>query len=189
MDRLYLRERSVLDLPVLPFDEIGTDFPAADFEMLVVVTYQGVSNQWLLRDKSIQAKQRGYRLYSYVDPSASVDSTAALGENTIVCPHAIVEPFSRIGNGVIVRTGVYVGHDCEIGDYCFVAPRASLSGFARIKPHVFIGNSATVRDRITVGEEAVIGAGVTVLRDVPPRTIMKTPDNVIIPVRRSQIDI
>lgn len=189
VDRAYLKDPLVLGLPVIAFEDVEREFTAKDFEMLVVVTFQGISSQWLLRDKSLAAKRKGYRLYTYIDPRASVDKTVVFGENCVVCPQVIIEPFTKIGNGVIVRTGVYVGHDCRIGDYCFLAPRASISGFAKIRPHVFIGNHATIRDRVTVGEEAVVGAGVTVLKDLQPKMILKAPDPFLIPGKRSTIEI
>lgn len=189
VDRAFLKNEQVFGLPVVAFEEVQKEYPCRDHEMLVVVTFQGISNQWLLRDKSLEARQKGYRLFTYVDPTAQIDPTVTMGENAVICPGVTIEPFAKLGTGVIIRTGVYVGHDCEVGDYCFLAPRASICGFAKIKPHVFVGTNASVRDRVTIGEGSVIGAGVAVLRDVGPQMILKAPDAVVIPGKRETIDI
>ena len=76
-------------------------------------------------------------------------------------------------DGVIIRSGAYIGHHCHIGAYSYVAPRASMSGHTVVGENVFIGNNATLRDRLTIGHEALIGAGAVVLRDVGAKQIWR----------------
>jgi len=96
-----------------------------------------------------------------------------VNEGTIVLPHAIIEPFARIGVNVVLWSGAHVAHDTEIGDHAFLAPQAVIAGNCRIGERTFIGVNATVRDGITIGADCVIGAGAVVLRDVPAGTVVK----------------
>lgn len=83
----------------------------------------------------------------------------------------------------------YIGHDNILGEYCYIAPRASLSGNVKVEPHAFIGNNATLRGNITVGRDAVVGAGTTILKDVDAEAIIKAPANTILPVNRDKIKL
>ena len=91
-----------------------------------------------------------------------------LGDASIVFDGAIVQPFATLGTGVILRAGCILSHHVSVDDFGFVAVGAVVGGGAYDWRRAFIGLNATVRDGIKIGEGAVVGAGVTVNRDVEP---------------------
>jgi sugar O-acyltransferase (sialic acid O-acetyltransferase NeuD family) len=102
-----------------------------------------------------------------VHPSAVVASSAILQDGTVVMAGAIVNPEARVGRGVILNTASVVEHDCVIGDYCHVAPGASLCGGVTVGARSLVGVGASVTPGITIGSDCVIGAGAAVVADVP----------------------
>ncbi len=59
----------------------------------------------------------------------------------------------------------------SIGDYCHIAPRATLCGQVNVGESAYVGAGATVIQGITLAAGCIVGAGSTVLSDVQPNTI------------------
>lgn len=77
----------------------------------------------------------------------------------------MIQPYSRIGNNVIVWSGNHLGHHSVIEDNCFIASQAVVSGNVRIGGNSFVGVNATIRDNLKVGKYNLIGAGAVILKD------------------------
>ena len=184
----YIKGEEFLSKPVVPFESVEEVYSPDEHLFIVLVTRQHRTNRRLLGRIMENARQKGYRFLSHVDKTAYV-SQVEIGANCIVCPHAIIETGTTLGDGVIIRSGAYIGHDIVIGDYSYVAPRASMSGYVSIGCNVFIGNNATLRDSITVGHDAVVGAGAVVLRDVKPYAVYKAMEARLLDKASTEIEI
>ena len=104
---------------------------------------------------------------SPVHPSAFVDSTARLGEGTVVFAGAIVQPDTVIGRHAIINTSASVDHDCVLGDYVHIGPGAQIAGGVHLGDGVFIGAGSVVIPGKRIGEWTVVGAGGVVVTDLP----------------------
>jgi UDP-3-O-[3-hydroxymyristoyl] glucosamine N-acyltransferase len=78
----------------------------------------------------------------------------------------VVNPGARIGRGVIVNTAAIVEHDCIVGDYCHLAPRAGLLGHCVLGDNVWLGANATVVQGVSVCSNVTIGAGAVVTSNI-----------------------
>jgi len=115
-----------------------------------------------------------------------IQSGAVLGRNVKV------EAFAFIPTGVIIEDGVFVGpHVCfsndrypsavddagnvlQVGDWQVVP--------TLVRRRASIGANATIICGVTIGEAAMVGAGATVTRDVPPDTlVLGSPARVVGP--------
>lgn len=90
----------------------------------------------------------------------------ALGEGSQILAGAIVNPGARIGRGVILNSGAIVEHDCDIGDFCHLAPGSVMGGGARLGAGSLLGTNATILPGISVCAHVRIGAGAVVTRDI-----------------------
>ena len=169
VDGAYLDRKEHLGLPVVAFEQAEELYPPDEYEMFVAVSYRSMNRT--RAEKCMQARGKGYRLITHVSPHAVVSPDATLGDNCIICEHSVVQPFVRVGDGVIMGDGNHVGHHTVIGDYCFVTSHVVVCGGVQVGPRSFLGVNSTIRDRITIGAECVIGAGALILRDTPARSI------------------
>ena len=64
-----------------------------------------------------------------------------------------------------------IGHDSVVGDHCFLAPRAALSGRVVLESGCFVGINATIRDHVRLGEHTLVGAGAILKHDSPPNAV------------------
>jgi len=75
---------------------------------------------------------------------------------------------TTIADGVVIMTGVHVGHDCSIGPRATLASGVSLGGHSVIEADVFIGGLAGLHQYTRIGAHAYIGGCAAVAADVIP---------------------
>lgn len=104
-----------------------------------------------------------------VHPSAIIDPTARIGCGVFVSAGVIIQANARIGDHSIINTGAIVEHDCKVGRFVHLAPRTSLCGGVEIGDGTLLGVGTSVIPLRHIGAWAIIGAGSTVVRDIPDR--------------------
>lgn len=152
--------------PVLGDDN---DLPRVVERHGIVGGVVGVGDNWirrLIHDRLLTLLP-GFRFVSAIHPAAVLGSGVIVGEGSVVVAGAVINPGSVIGSGCIVNTGASVDHDSMMEDFSSLAPRAVTGGQVRVGTGAAVGIGATLIHGITIGEHAVVGAGSTVLRDVP----------------------
>lgn len=112
-------------------------------------------------------KRLGYSFATVVHPSATIASSARVGEGAQVMAGSVIQPDCTIGVNTIINTHASIDHDCVIGAHVHVAPGVTLSGGVRVGDNVHIGCGSTVLQGITIGDNCIVGAGSVVLREVP----------------------
>ncbi|PRW44585.1 serine O-acetyltransferase [Chlorella sorokiniana] len=95
---------------------------------------------------------------------------------------ADIHPGARFGKGILLDhgTGVVIGETVVVGDYVSILQNVTLGGTGKedgdrhpkISDNVLIGASARILGNIRIGRSAQVAAGSTVLREVPPRTLV-----------------
>lgn len=185
VDAAYRKQETFCNLPVISFDEVTSTFPPERFAMFVAVGYTRINE--MRAAKYAEAKGRGYTLISYVSSAAYVYPGFQPGDNCFILEHAVVQPFASIGSDVILWSGSHIGHHTSVGDHCFIAPRAAISGCVTIEDHCFIGINASVRDHVTIARKSVIGAGAIVLKDTAAGQVCKGHQGEILEISSEQL--
>lgn len=187
VDRSYMEGQEFEGLPLVPFETLAETYPPDRYSMLVVIGYQGANE---LRSRKYQeAKEKGYRLITYLDKRSIIEEGVEIGENCIIASNQTIEPFVKIGNNVIIRNGGYIGHHVSIGDHCFIAAHVAISGNAIIEPYSFLGINSTIRDGVRIGKGCVIGAGALILRDTGDYEVYKGIEGKSLPKKSFEVNI
>jgi len=163
VDRAFIKEESLFDLPVIPFDEVQSKYPPDEFKMMIAVGYVKVNK--LRAERYYQAKEMGYRMISYISPQASVAKGITVGENCHIAQFCTIAPFSHLGDNVFIGTGSIIGHHSVIKDHCYLAASVRISGYVTVEPYCFFGINAIVRNKVTIARQGIIGAGAVILGD------------------------
>lgn len=106
-----------------------------------------------------------------IHPSAIVHRSASVGAGAMIIWRAVIEPDVIVGAHAIVNSGAIVCHDSVVGDYAHASVTSVMAGNARIDEGVFLGMNAGVIGAVTVGAWSTVGAGASVVRDIPPRSV------------------
>jgi len=117
-----------------------------------------------VQHKLIQQLRR--KALKIIDPSATISSTALIGDGTMVSSGAIINAQCHIGDSCIINSGSIVEHECQIGDFVHVAPGAVLCGNVKVGSGSFIGAGAVIKQGVKIGENVTIGAGTIVISDI-----------------------
>jgi len=162
-------ENTLLNLPVVPFEELETLFPAEQYQMYVAVGYKKVNR--VRADIYSQAKDKGYKLISYISSKCTHWGDAVVGDNCFIFEDNTIQPFVTIGNNVVIWSGNHIGHHVRIGDHVFITSHVVVSGHVRVGSYSFLGINATIRDDISIGEACVIGAGAILMRSTGDKEV------------------
>lgn len=104
--------------------------------------------------------------------SAYVSRFTDFGEGSVIMPKVCINAEVSIGRHCIINTASIIEHECRIGDFVHISPKASLAGNITVKKGAHIGLGANIIQGITIGENALIGAGAVVLKDVPDNAVV-----------------
>lgn len=161
VDQEYIESDIFCDLPVIPFEKVDELYSPSEYFMFIAVSYSKLNQ--VRKDKYTAAKEKGYKMASYISSQASILNEGAIGDNCFILEDNTVQPFVTIGNNVTLWSGNHIGHHSTIHDHAFISSHVVVSGGVSIGSQSFIGVNATLRDHIVIGEKCVIGAGVIML--------------------------
>jgi sugar O-acyltransferase (sialic acid O-acetyltransferase NeuD family) len=169
VDSVYKKDSHFRNLPVVAFEEVTQFYPPNSHSFFVALSYAKINA--IRKEKFLAAKEKGYKLVSFISSKATVLNDGKIGENCFIFEDNTIQPFVRIGNNVTLWSGNHIGHHSVIHDHVFIASHVVISGGVEIGEQCFIGVNATLRDHIKVGNRCVIGAGALLLVDVEPEGV------------------
>ncbi|NQY95242.1 MAG: acetyltransferase [Campylobacteraceae bacterium] len=182
VDSEYKNKDTFLNLPVVDFETITNIYSTDIHEMFIAIGYRKLNS--IRTNKYIEAKQKGYKLASYISKNANI-YTDKIGDNCFILEDNTIQPFTSIGNNVTLWSGNHIGHHTVVEDNCFITSHVVISGGCLIGNSSFIGVNATLRDHIRIGKNNVVGAGSLLLKDTDdnnvfmasPTELSKVPSN------------
>lgn len=115
-----------------------------------------------------------------IDPSAIVGKEVSIQDGSIVCAGVICTVKVYIGLHAVVNLNTTIGHESSLGDFCTIAPNASISGNVVCGDMVEIGTGAKIREKISIGSGSVVGMGSVLTKNVEPcKVVVGNPARVI----------
>jgi sugar O-acyltransferase (sialic acid O-acetyltransferase NeuD family) len=172
VERDYLKQQEMLGLPIIPFEEIESVFDPVTHDVYVATVYTQLNR---LRTRlANSAKEKGYKLASYISPRAFVWHNVELGEHCFIFEDNTVQPFVKIGSNVVLWSGNHIGHHSTVRDNCFIASHVVISGFCDIGENSFIGVNATLANNVVLGKDNWIGPNVTIMKNTEVGALYKT---------------
>ena len=156
----YPKEKTFKGLPVVPFEDIETIYPPDQYYLFAPMTAKKMNQ---LREKIyLEGKAKGYKFISYISSKATLFNNE-IGENCFILEDNTIQPFTKIGNNVVLWSGNHIGHHGEIKDHVFFTSHVVMSGHCVIESYCFFGVNSTIRDytHIAKGTLLAMGASLT----------------------------
>ena len=169
VNKEYIKESTLYDLPVVPYEEVETLFPVHDYLAFTGIPASDMNRTRTRFYKDLKAK--GYSFATYVSSRAFVWRNVSIGENSFIFEMNTLQPFVTIGNNCILWSGNHVGHRSIIHENCFITSHVVISGYCVIGAGAFIGVNATLNDKVQIGESCLIGAGSHIANDTDAERI------------------
>ena len=168
----FMTEATFSGLPVVPFEELEKNYRPDDYSLFIALGYKDRNK--IRERRFLEAKQKGYRLETYISSKATYYGTP-VGENCFIFENNVIQPFVSIGNNVTLWSGNHIGHHSTIMDNCFISSHVVVSGVCTVKKNCFLGVNSTLRDNITIGSHTIVGAGAVIMEDCPDYSLI-VPD-------------
>jgi sugar O-acyltransferase (sialic acid O-acetyltransferase NeuD family) len=162
VNKEYIKEDTFKGLPVVPFEELEQHYPPTEYRLFAPMT--GVKMNTLRKKIYEEGKARGYEFISYVSSKATVCDNE-IGDNCFILEDNTLQPFTKIGNNVVMWSGNHIGHHGVIEDHVFFTSHVVLSGHCHVKERSWFGVNATIRDFTTIGEGSLIAMGALITKD------------------------
>lgn len=147
---------SLRSYPVVPFEDIENIYPPSEYYLFAPMT--GVKMNTIRKKIYEEGKKKGYEFISYVSSKATTFGNE-IGENCFILEDNTIQPFTSIGDNVVLWSGNHIGHHGRIDSHVFFTSHVVMSGHCHIKERAWIGVNATIRDFTTVGEGCLIAMG------------------------------
>ncbi|MEG2234556.1 MAG: transferase [Oscillospiraceae bacterium] len=91
--------------------------------------------------------------------------SAVIGENSILCPGAIVYAGTKIGNNTLLGDYCSFREDCEVGEFCLIGRNVSVNYEASIGHHTKIMDNSIITGNIKIGNHVFISVLVSTSND------------------------
>jgi len=160
VDPEHLLQDSLMNLPVVSSENMGSIFPSASFDMIVAIGYSNMRARALVINRM---RDTGYTFKNLI-PESGCDGSIN-GTNNIIMPGSVVEPFATIGNDNIIWSGAHICHNANIQNNNFFATGSIIGGYTKIDNGCFFGFGSIVIENIKVSEETLVAAGGVVTED------------------------
>ena len=102
------------------------------------------------------------------------DTKLIIGDRTIIREFATLNRGTkatgetRIGEDVLIMTGVHVAHDCIIGNNVILVNLVALGGHVEIDDWAILGGASNAHQFCKIGKHAMVAANSKLVQDVPP---------------------
>lgn len=176
VERDFLKKSHLFDLPILPYEGLEDTWSPTEVDVFVAVSYTQLNRP--RKRLYLESRKKGYKLASYISSRAFVWQNVSIGEHCFILENNILQPFSKIGDNVILWSGNHIGHHSRIKSHCYVTSHVVVSGFAEVGENCFLGVNSTLSNNICVGDDVWVGPGAMLLKDVPANTYVKPPQTV-----------
>lgn len=114
---------------------------------------------------------KGFSFATLVHPTVSYGRAISIGEGTIICKYSHLTTNISVGKHNIINEICGFGHDTVLHDFVSIMSHSIFGGNVEVGNGCYFGLNTVVINQIKIGEWSVIGAGATVVDDIPPYSL------------------
>lgn len=162
VNRQYIEKDNFHGLPVVAFEDVESIFPPSEYKFFAPMTGRNMNrNREAIYN---HAKAKGYQFISYISSRATLFGNE-IGENCFILEDNTIQPFTTIGNNVVLWSGNHIGHHGQIKDHVFFTSHVVLSGHCVVESYSFFGVNATIRDYTTIAQGTLVGMASAIMKE------------------------
>ena len=158
----YVPKNSKKSYPLVEFENIEKIYPPSDFFLFAPMSGKKMNS--LRENIYYTGKKKGYEYVSYISSKSTIFNNK-IGENCFILEDNTLQPFTDIGNNVVLWSGNHIGHHGKIDDHVFFTSHVVMSGHCHIKNNCWLGVNSTLRDGITLEEKTLVAMGSLVTKN------------------------
>jgi len=184
VDGAFRKSETFRGLPLVSWERLEDIFPPGSVKLLGPLSYRRLND--FRRERHLEGKARGYEFATFIHPQSHV-YTRDIGENCFILEANVIQPFVRIGVGVMLWSGNHIGHHAQIGDYCFLASHVAVGSGVTLGERCFIAGSVGIETSLALGDACFVGSGALVKRNLPAQSVVPGPNDAVAPYPSSRL--
>lgn len=162
VDAKYQTDALFCGKPVYAFEDIKEKLDSHGYKIFCAIGYSKMRARMEIFRR---LKLAGWQFYSYISPTAVIDSSVTLGDNSVILDNVVIEPFCVVGDNNLIWSSVTLCHENVVGSHNFIAAGTVVGGCCRIGDLCFLGfNTVVIQNRI-IADESLLGASSLILED------------------------
>jgi sugar O-acyltransferase (sialic acid O-acetyltransferase NeuD family) len=161
-EKYLLGETLFKGLPVIPYEGIEEKYSPSEFSFFAPMAPKKMNQ--VREDIYNDIKGKGYSLINYISSKATLFKNE-IGDNCFILEDNTIQPFTKIGNNVVLWSGNHIGHHGEIKDHVTFTSHVVMSGHCVIGENSFLGVNATLRDGIRLAKGTLVGMASAITKD------------------------
>ena len=167
----YLPENKIFrNLPIVAFETVEKEYPQSEFQFFAPMSPVQMNR---LREEIYNAiKAKGYKMISYISSKATLFDNK-IGDNCFILENNTIQPFTSIGNNVVLWSGNHIGHHSTIKHHIMFTSHVVMSGHCTIENYCTLGVNATIRDGLTIAEGTFVAMAASIIKDTEPWGLYK----------------
>jgi sugar O-acyltransferase (sialic acid O-acetyltransferase NeuD family) len=155
-------EKEFKNLPLISFESIGSIYSNNEYEFFAPMSSEKMNTE---REKVYNSiKEKGYKMISFIS-NKSVVYTKNIGDNCFIQAGNVIQPFTKIGNNVMLWSGNLVAHHSEVKDHVTFASHVAVAANCYIGENSYLGTNSTIRDGIRVGKGTLVGLATAITKN------------------------
>jgi len=162
--------RNFKGLPIIEFETIEKQFPTSEFVFFAPMSPAKMNR--LRESIYYEIKAKGYELISYISSKATICNNI-IGDNCFILEDNTIQPFTKIGNNVVLWSGNHIGHHSEIKNHVMVTSHVVLSGNCIVEDYCMLGVNSTIRDGLIIAAGTFVAMGACIIKDTEPWSMYK----------------
>lgn len=175
VDKEYLKEDHILDIPVIPFEDIVGGCHVDDYSFLITLGYANMNKN--REDIYYRIKNLGYSIESFIHPESHIH-TEEIGEGCVILDNVYIGYNSQIGICNIIWDGAHIGHDTSIGNFNHLSSCSAIGGNSVINDNCFLGINCTIVNGTSIENNTLIGAHCCITHNTKCNEAYCSPKNI-----------
>ena len=149
-------------LPIVSFETVEKIYPIDEFGFFAPISSEKMNT---IRESVYnKIKSKGYQLINYIS-SKAITSNATFGDNCFILAGNILQPFTSIGNNVMLWSSSLVAHHSVVKDHVTFASHVALAARCSVGENSFLGTNSTIRNRTILAKGTLVGLGTTITKN------------------------
>lgn len=112
-----------------------------------------------------------FKFVSAIHPNVSIGKGAKIGDGVVMMSGVIVNLECEVGDFCALFTGAQLEHNSCMGEFSLLSAGSITGGKVKIGKFSSITLGVTIIDRICIGENTVVGSGAVVLKNLPDNVL------------------
>lgn len=111
-------------------------------------------------------KDQGIPPAIFIHSTVYVDSTAKIGDGTVICPGVFIDMAVEVKENVYLGTQSHLSHNSIVDSSSYIGPSVVIAGDCYVAKKCMLGVGAILRDGLTITDNVVIGTGAVVVKNI-----------------------